>query len=54
MLKFEQIKCYEQVRSTDCRLFAITYTMDILTLIWVDFLGVRFAVEEEEGDKLSP
>ena len=27
---FEQIKCYEQVRSTDCGLFAIAYVKGIL------------------------
>ena len=30
MPNFEQIKCYEQVGSTDCRLFAIAYAVDIL------------------------
>ena len=30
MPNFEQIKCYEQVRSTDCGLFAIAYAADIL------------------------
>ena len=30
MPNFEQIKCYEQVRSTDCGLFAIAYVKGIL------------------------
>ena len=30
MPNFEQIKCYEQVGSTDCGLFAIAYAADIL------------------------
>ena len=30
MLNFEQIKCYEQVGSTDCGLFAIAYAVDFL------------------------
>ena len=30
MPNFEQIKCYEQVGSTDCGLFAIAYAVDIL------------------------
>ena len=30
MPKFEQIKCYQQVGSTDCRLFAIAYVVDTL------------------------
>ena len=30
MPNFEQIKCYEQFGSTDCRLFAIADAVDIL------------------------
>ena len=30
MPNFEQIKCYEQVRSTDSGVFAIAYAVDIL------------------------
>ena len=30
MPNFEQIKCYEQVRRTNCGLFAIAHTADIL------------------------
>ena len=29
MPNFEQIKCYEQVGSTDCGLFATSYAMDV-------------------------
>ena len=29
MPNFEQIKCYKQVGSTDCGLFAIAYAVDI-------------------------
>ena len=30
MPNFEQIKCYEQLGSTDCGLFAVAYAVDIL------------------------